>query len=150
MKLVALARENANEMLGTWSDIRQSLGRYPARFPKGDDLVTFAYSETGESPSLFQVKHAELSGRQRIFIGTNVAPDEPVLSHEALAINSELIVGALVAWNGNIVLRHVMTVGDFSAEELHEVIASLAQSSRHAQERLNRLLPDSGSLYPVE
>ena len=115
-----------DKMLGSWAEIQQALRRYPTRSESGD-VTTFDWLEAGEVSAIFQVKFAELQGRPRIFIGVNVAKDGPTRAHEALVINSELAVGALVAFKGNIVLRQVMTVGRFDAAELFEVIASMAQ-----------------------
>lgn len=137
-------------MLGTWADIQRSLGRYPVQSPNGDDLATFGFPEAGQATAIFQVKFAQILGRQRIFIGTNVAIDAPAIAHEAMVVNSELLVGSLMVFKGNIVLKHGMTVGRFDDEELHEVIANMARSAGQAAERLNKLLPHPNHLYTAD
>jgi hypothetical protein len=124
-------------MLRTWAEIQAALQRYPTRSQESD-VTTFGWPMAGRTTEIFQVKFAELQGRGRIFIGVNVRPDVPALAHDALTMNSELLFGALVAFKGNIVLKHMMTVGSFDEAELDDVIASMARTAEQARGRLSK------------
>ena len=137
-------------MLSSWSDIQQALKRYPEQPPRGDDVATFSVLDAGQGSVVFQIKFADIAGRPRIFIGTNLVANLPPISNDALIVNSELVVGAIAAFKGVLVLKHVMTVGGFDADELHEVIATLARSAVQIRERLTQQLPNPSLLYNVE
>ena len=124
-------------MLTTWEEIKAALARYPLRSQQ-PELLTFGWPEAGQTTEIIQVKYAEIQERNRIFIGVNVMADSKAIAHEALVINSEIFIGALAAFHGNLVLRHAMTVGSFDEVELHEVLASMARSAARIHGRLDK------------
>lgn len=133
-------------MLSSWEQIQAALQRYPIR-EQGSDATTFDWPVQGPVESIFQVKFAEILGRSRVFIGVNVAQDGTAWAHEALVVNSEIAIGSLTAFKGNIVLKHVMTVGRFDEAELHEVIESMARTAEVAQGRFLLKAPGPHNTY---
>jgi len=133
-------------MLTSWKEIHQALRRYPIR-SAGNEVTSFDFPPTGPVAAIFQVVWAEILGRKRIFIGVHVAKDGPSWTHEALVVNSETVIGALTAFKGNIVLKHVMTVGRFDEAELHEAIAAMARTVETTQGRLLAQVPVPHSTY---
>lgn len=127
-------------MLCTWTEITQALSQYKVR-SLDEHAVSFDWPSDGPAAAIFQVVCAELGGRPRVLIGVNVLPETQVQATAALRMNSELSIGALSAFKGNIVLKQTLSVGRFDADELHEVIAAMARTVEQAQERLSKSGP---------
>ncbi len=127
-------------MLSTWPEITQAIARYPVRAIEAQ-AISFDWPEQGPATAIFQIVCTELGGRERIVIGVNVLPEAQASSTSALRMNSELSIGAFSAFKGNIVLKHIMTLGRFDEEELHEVVHTMASTVAKAQERLRKQGP---------
>jgi hypothetical protein len=132
-------------MLNQWSEVKAALQRYPIH-EQDDHAVTFAWPESGPESAIFQVVFCEFLERMRIFIGCNVMPESRATAHEALRLNSEMVIGSLIAFEGMLSIKHVLTIGGCDEKELHTVIASMARTAERAVKRLSPRAMQSDSL----
>src|SRR5262249_4105869 len=112
-------------LLRAWSEVREILAtRWPMAQSTSEPLnvLTFAYPSPGKSPEILQAVSAELGGRTRVLIGVNVMPATKASAQDALAINSERLIGCLMTLKGTLVLRQVLTLGRFDEAELIETV----------------------------
>lgn len=123
-------------MLTTWNEIRDVLSRYPVRGQQPNVMTIELSLRDGEPGLLFQVVSTELAGRACIVLGVNVLPETQVVLGAALRLNSNLVHGALTAFRGWVMLRHVMNVGRFDADELRAVLVMMAFTVEYAQAQL--------------
>ena len=127
-------------MLKLFAEVQTALKRYPTH-DEDRYSTTFAWPEAGPTIAIFQVVYFDFLGHGRIFIGINVMPDAPAVAHDALRMNSEIVIGALTAFHGTLLLKHLMTLGGFDADELHAVLLTMARTAERTRERLTRVTP---------
>lgn len=132
-------------MLQKWTDVTAALARYAIQEQDGS-AVTFAWPEKGPTTAIFQIVLCEFLERTRIFIGVNVMPDSRASAHDALRLNSELVIGSLIVFDGMLSMKHVLTLGCCDERELHTVIATMARTAERAVKRLSDHAPKCEAL----
>jgi hypothetical protein len=104
-------------MLASWDEVEAHIrAGYPVRVRR-EGRLTF---ETGTT--LVEAKVAAIEGRERLFLGTVIAPEAEVSAAAALALNDRLRGGALVVYAGKLFLRYTFLVGRFDAPELDALL----------------------------
>lgn len=127
-------------VLATWPEVKALIARtYPQHSVLSNDALRVVWSGgSGPPGETLELNFGEIAGRGRLFLGAFVAMEDDVPSREALAFNSQMMIGSLVLYQGKVVCRHVMTVGSFDASELAEAIESVGRGAERARGSLVR------------